>query len=104
MLHAANDAGDELLASVLTKVEVITGMRSGEERATRELFEAFVWIDVGDARAEDAGMLANRYLSAHPGVDPVDYVIAASVMRVDAVLWTRNVRHFPMFPELRAPY
>ncbi len=103
-LLAASDSRDELFASVLTKVEVLAGMRSDEERATRALFEALVWIDVNDGLAEDAGILANRYRPTHPGVDPVDYVIAATALRLDAALWTRNVRHFPMFAELRSPY
>jgi predicted nucleic acid-binding protein len=54
--------------------------------------------------AELAGMLANRYLRSHPGVDPVDYVIAAAAQCLGAQLWTRNVKRFPMFPELSAPY
>ncbi len=103
-LRAANNADDQLFASVLTKVEVLTGMRPDEERATRSLLEAVGWVEVDDDLAEAAGMLANQYLSTHPGVDPVDYVIAASVLRLDATLWTRNVRHFPMFADLRAPY
>jgi predicted nucleic acid-binding protein len=54
--------------------------------------------------AERAGMLANRYLRSHPGVDPVDYVIAATAQHLGAELWTRNLKHFPMFPGLSAPY
>ena len=46
----------------------------------------------------------NRSLPSHPGVDPVDYVIAAMAERLDARLWTRNVRHFPMFAGLESPY
>ncbi len=103
-LQLATSSGDTLFASVLTKVEVLTGMRPREERATRELFDAFTWIEVDDGLAEAGGMLANQYLPTHPGVDPVDYVIAATVLRLEAALWTRNIRHFPMFPDLRAPY
>jgi predicted nucleic acid-binding protein len=62
------------------------------------------WIEMDDALAEHAGALANRYQRSHPGVDPVDYVIAASVERLEGQLWTRNLRHFPMFPGLTAPY
>jgi predicted nucleic acid-binding protein len=49
-------------------------------------------------------MLANQYLRSHPGVDPVDYVIAATVTQLAAKLWIRNVKHFPMFPDLEPPY
>lgn len=103
-LRQAAEGGERLVASVLTKVEVLAGMRASEERATRQLLDRLDWIEVDDALAEIAGGLANRYLRSHPGVDPVDYVIAATVERLGARLWTRNGKHFPMFTRLNAPY
>lgn len=103
-LRAAAQAGERICASVLTKVEIFAGMRAGEERLTRRLLDSLDLIEVDDAVAERAGLLANHYLRSHPGVDPVDYVIAATAQRLDAALWTRNLRHFPMFPGLSAPY
>ena len=103
-LRGATAAGERLAASVLTRVEVLAGMRVAEERATRRLLESLDWIEVDEELAEHAGSLANRFLPSHPGVDPVDYVIAATAERLEARLWTRNVRHFPMFPELESPY
>lgn len=103
-LRDAAGRGHQLAASVLTRVEVLAGMRPSEERATRRLLDILDWVDVDEAVAEDAGRLANYYLRSHPGIDPVDYVIAATADRLDAILWTRNLKHFPMFPDLRAPY
>ena len=103
-LRQAAEGGEHLVASVLTKIEVLAGMRASEERATRLLLGSLEWIEVDDALAEGAGALANQFLPSHPGVDPVDYVIAATVERLDAELWTRNLKHFPMFPGLKAPY
>jgi predicted nucleic acid-binding protein len=109
--HAARDAlaeavarGDRLAASVVVKVEILAGMRPEEECLTRRLLDAVEWFPVTDPIAERAGEFANRFLRSHPGVDPVDYIIAATATLHDAALWTRNVRHFPMFPDLRAPY
>ena len=105
--HALRDAaaaGERLAASVLTRVEVLAGMRAHEEAATRRLLDSLDWIEVDTDLAERAGVLANRYLRSHPGIDPVDYVIAATAEHLAARLWTRNVRHFPMFPDLAAPY
>lgn len=102
---ALQQALDErLVASVLTKVEVLAGMRPAEEWATRRLLDMVEWIAVDDDLAERAGILANRYLRSHPGIDPVDYVIAATAQRLGATLWTRNLKHFPMFEGLAAPY
>ena len=103
-LRSATDSGERLVASVLTKIEVRAGMRAPEERATRRLLDSLDWIDVDDDLAERAGMLARRFLRLHPGIDPVDYVIAATAERLEARLWTQNVRHFPMFPQLESPY
>jgi len=103
-LRQAAEETERLTASVLTKVEILAGMRSSEEGPTRQLLDRLEWIGVDDALAESAGRLANRYLRSFPGVDPVDYVIAATVERLGARLWTLNVRHFPMFQNLSAPY
>jgi predicted nucleic acid-binding protein len=85
-------------------VEVLAGMRRDEEPATRRLLDALTWIAVADMITERAGLLANAYLRSHPGVDPVDYIIAATAQELGATLWTRNVKHFPMFAELAPPY
>ena len=103
-LRDASLAGEHLVASVLTKVEVLAGMRPDEEPATRLLLGSLELVDVDDVVAERAGRLANHYLRSHPGVDPVDYVIAATAQEARAQLWTRNLKHFPMFPGLAAPY
>ncbi len=103
-LRRATATGDRLAASVLTKVEVLAGMRASEEGATRLLLDSLDWIEVDDELAERACVLASKCLPSHAGVDPVDYVIAAPVERHEARLWARNVRHFPMFAELESPY
>lgn len=69
-----------------------------------QLLSCIDWVDVDQALADQAGRLANRYLKSHPGVDPVDYVIGATAMQLKAQLWTRNIKHFPMFPALAPPY
>lgn len=96
--------GERLVCSVVTRVEVLAGMRPPEEVVTRRLLDALDWVDVDVATAERAGLLANRYLRSHPGVDPVDFIIAATAEQHDATLWTRNVKHFPMVVGLAPPY
>ena len=104
LLRAAIGGGEPVAASVLTKVEVLAGMKPSEEASTRRLFDSLAWIEVDDDLADRAGELANRYTPSHPGIDPVDYVIAATVERLDAELWTHNLKHFPMFPGLQRPF
>lgn len=105
LLHRAIGSGRErVTASVLTKVEVLAGVRRGEEAATGALLSILEWIPVDELLADRAGMLARQYLRTHPGTDPVDFVIAATVEHLGATLLTRNRRHFPMLAHLRDPY
>jgi predicted nucleic acid-binding protein len=96
--------GEALAGSVLTKVEVLAGMRPEERVPTRRLLDAIEWLEVDDPLAERAGALAAQFVRSHPGVEVVDYVIAATVERLGAQLLTRNRKHFPMFPDLSDPY
>ncbi|HTD10135.1 MAG TPA: type II toxin-antitoxin system VapC family toxin [Solirubrobacteraceae bacterium] len=96
---------DELLAaSVLTRIELSIGMRPAERQATDALVGALHWVAVDNAIAERADDLARRYARSHSGIDAVDYCVAASALTHDLELWTLNVRHFPMFAGLRAPW
>ena len=103
-LGEAVENGERLACSVVTKVEVLAGMRPADEPPTRLLLDALDWLIVDDIVAERAGLMANRYLRSHPGVDPIDFIIAATAYEHDALLWTRNLKHFPMFTDLRSPY
>lgn len=94
-----------VVASVLTKVEILTGVRPDESEATRRLLDRLEWIDVDGEVAERAGALTSRYIRSHPEIEVVDYVIATSGQRLDAEeLRTTNVHHFPMFEDLASPY
>lgn len=97
-------AAGPLQASEITRLEVLAGMRSEEEEATRSLLSALAWHPVDADVAEDAGALGRRWLPSHHTIDGADLAIAATAIRTGSRLLTRNVRHFPMFPDLHAPY
>jgi predicted nucleic acid-binding protein len=103
-LDDARDRRDELLASVVTKTELLTGMRSPERRVTRDLMSTMTWIDVTEDIAELAGTWGRRYRRSHHNIGLADYLIGATAHQLGAALWTTNVRHFPMYRGLRAPY
>jgi predicted nucleic acid-binding protein len=96
--------GDLVEASVLTRAELSIGMRKSERRSTDALVAAVHWVPVDDAVADEADALARSYGRSHSGIDAVDYCIAATARVHGLDLWTLNVRHFPMFPKLRAPW
>jgi predicted nucleic acid-binding protein len=94
----------ELWSATVVRTEVLAGMRSGEEAATFKLLAQFRWQEISIDVADRAGDLARRYLRSHPGVDTVDYLIAASALLLGAELRTQNVKHFPMFAGLVPAY
>ena len=91
------------LCSEVSRVEILTGMRSGERRKVEALFSSLDWVPVAEEVARRAGVLGRRYRSSHR-LGAADLIIAASVEERGAQLATGNVRHFPMFPDLTPPY
>lgn len=93
-----------LHASEITRLEVLASMRPPEEPVTRGLLSTLVWHPVDADVAEAAGALGRRWLPSHHTIDSADLAIAAIAIQNGLRLLTRNVRHFPMFAELRSPY
>lgn len=88
---------EPLTISAITVVEIMGGMRPGEERRTAQLLSQF------DILAVDAGIArqAGRFLSAHRNrrIDLTDAIIAATAYLRGLDIVTRNTRHYPM-PEV----
>lgn len=103
-LEEAATREDELWSVTIVRTEVVAGMRPRERGPTMALLDALRWIDVTVDLADDAGALARKHLRSHPGVDVTDYVVAAAAQQLQARPCTMNLRHFPMFPDLEAPY
>lgn len=93
-----------LHASEITRLEVLAGMRPAEEATTRLLLSTLVWHAVDAEVAEGAGALGRKWLGSHHTIDSADLAIAATVILTGSDLLTRNIRHFPMFADLKAPY
>ena len=102
-LHAAR-ARSPLHGSEITRLEILMGMRPGEEDVTRRLITGLRWHPVDESVAEAAGELGRTWLPSHNGIDSADLAIAATVVLLDATLLTKNVKHFPMFDGLVPPY
>ncbi|MDQ2690243.1 MAG: type II toxin-antitoxin system VapC family toxin [Chloroflexota bacterium] len=95
---------DELWGVVVTRSELLSGMRSRERRPTYALLDSLRWREVDLELADRAGELARRYRRSHPGVELPDFLIAAGVELLGGMLLTLNVKHFPMFPDLEPAY
>jgi predicted nucleic acid-binding protein len=93
-------AAQEAMCSVLSRVEIEGGMRSRERSAVARLFSQLDLQPVTDVIAARAGEFLRRHRRSHPGIDVVDYVIAATADVLGADLQTLNVKHFPMMAGL----
>lgn len=105
-LHALerHRASGPLHSSEMVRLEILAGMRPAEEAATRILLDSLIWHPVDTGIAEDAGALGRRWLPSHNTIDSADLAIVATALQLGLPLLTTNVRHFPMFDQLRAPY
>lgn len=95
---------EERLASVLSRTEIEGGMRSAERARVASLFGALTLLPVTDPIASRAAEHLRRHRRSHPGIDLVDYHVAATAELHGARLATLNVRHFPMLKGLRPPW
>ncbi len=92
------------VCSEVTRIEVMRGLRSPERTRAERLFQTIRWVSVGEPIARRAGELGRRWDRHRPGISLADLVVAATTEHVDAALATTNLRHFPMFEGLQAPY
>jgi hypothetical protein len=95
---------DVPICSEVTRIEVARGLRSSERTSAEQLFRTLHWVPLDEPIARRAGELGRRWDRHRPGISLADLVIAATAEQVDAGLATANVRHFPMFEDLHAPY
>lgn len=86
--------------SVLTRFELLAGMRSDERSEIRGLLDSINNIETSVDIATRAGEWARTYRRSHEGISAIDYLVAATAEIHGADLLTQNVKHFPMFPEL----
>jgi hypothetical protein len=104
LLERLANEGEPLLASELSRFELLSGMRPDELDSTELFMGALTWVPVDEEIARLAGSMAAAYRRAHSGIDAIDYLIAATATVIDADLLTTNVRHFPMITGLQPPY
>lgn len=103
LLRARRDTG-RLAASAVSVTEIAGGMRSHEKRQVTRLLASLDVFPVSDHVAWRAADLMRSYRRSHSGIGLGDYLIAATAATQGLQLATLNLRHFPMFPDLEAPF
>ena len=94
-------SNEQAACSVLTRFELLAGMRSNERSRIRQLLDSLTNLEVSYETANRAGEWARQYRRSHEGISSIDYLIAATAEVNGADLLTRNVKHFPMYGDLK---
>ncbi len=91
--------GHVLLYSPVTRAEIFSGLRAGEEMLTAQILSRMACVVIDERIGEKAGRYMQTFRSSH-GIQLGDALIAASATETDASLITFNDRHYPM-PEMK---
>lgn len=86
--------------STLTEMELFAGTMPDdrEKEIVKELLDKFTIIPVSSVIARKAGVLLRQYKNM--GLAPVDALIAATSMEREAILVTKDVKHFSVIDGL----
>lgn len=95
---------DAACFSAVTVAETYAGIRGArEESEVERLFSLFTVLPVTPEMAREAGRFVQQYRPSH-AVEIPDALIAAACVVSGAELHTLNVKHYPMFRDLKPPY
>ncbi|NMB97615.1 MAG: type II toxin-antitoxin system VapC family toxin [Clostridiaceae bacterium] len=86
---------DIVYYSVISRIELMAGMRKKEEPIINDFLSVFKEVEVSNEIAYLAGIYMNKYMKSH-GINVPDAIIAASASNLNACLYTLNSKHFPM--------
>jgi predicted nucleic acid-binding protein len=103
-LFQARTESGPLSVSAVSVAEITGGMRIGERRAVWHLLGSFRVEGVNEVIGRRAGELIRTHRRSNVGIGLGDYLIAATAESTGLTLATLNVKHFPMFKGLRAPF
>jgi predicted nucleic acid-binding protein len=84
-----------ILFSPVNEAELWAGARPNEYGRLGALFDALVCAPADAAVGRRAGDYLRRYRKSH-SLELGDALIAATAVANDAMLWTRNRKHYPM--------
>jgi len=98
------DTDCEFHVSAVSVAELYVGVRDGREREVLDqLMGLLRTIEISTEIAQQAGLWRREYGKSH-GTGILDALIAACADALQIPLATLNVKHFPMLPNISAPY
>jgi predicted nucleic acid-binding protein len=96
-LHS--DSEYELWTGAIQRAEVVFFMRPEEEEATLLFLSQFKTATIDQRIVDSAAILYRKWHPSH-GIDVNDALLASTAMAQGGIIFTLNLRHFPM-PDLR---
>lgn len=90
-----SNSDSAVLYSPVTVAELWAGARPNEYEALTNLFRALRCAAINEEIGHQAGLYLRQYRLSH-GVELGDALIGASTVAHNALLWTRNRKHYPM--------
>lgn len=84
-----------ILCSPVTIAEIWHGARPKEQPVLDALFRSLICVPIDAALGRRAGDYLRSYAKSH-ALELGDALIAATASAHQAVLWTRNRKHYPM--------
>jgi tRNA(fMet)-specific endonuclease VapC len=93
--------GGRLATTAVTRFELLAGARTArQEDVVRELLEALRCYPLDEDAADRAAAVRRSLEKDGQGIGMGDSLIAGITLARDAILLTRNVRHFQRVPDL----
>lgn len=90
--------GNELWVGALQRAEVVFFMREEETKATVKFLAQFRTAPADQSVVDQAGLLFRVWNPSH-ATDVNDCLLAATVIQTGGILYTQNIKHYPM-PEI----
>ncbi len=95
---------DSIVFSAISGAEIYAGIQGGkEETEVNRLFSIFAVFPVTGEVARKAGEWIRIYRPSHSMEIP-EALIGATCQVNSLELVTLNIKHYPMFPDLKPPY
>lgn len=104
LLAGLIEGGDPLLASELTRFELLAVARPKDLPGIERLSESLDWVPLTGAISRRAAGIAREVDPHGDGIGATDYLIASTALELGAELLTTDVRRFPMLQGLVPAY
>ncbi len=80
----------------IIKAEIYAGAFKSEYVIIEQFFSVLECIDIDEGIGKEAGLYANEFKKSYFGISLEDFIIAATVKTYGIILWTNNIKHYPM--------